>query len=142
MWQKTECGSLPPSYELFCLAFGGGLSCHPAVPSLTPVFRLLASERVFHHERCCRAEELQTSRKGLLPQHTGEVHLPLSARPTCLSAIHTRPWAGGLLWGGETLLVVQLRAMCRGWRLGPKRRTCCTSVSLGWPWKGAWLDPS
>lgn len=24
MWQKTEHGSLPPSYELLCLAFGRG----------------------------------------------------------------------------------------------------------------------
>lgn len=44
--------------------WAGALSCHPAVPSLTPVFRLLASEKVFYHERCRGVEELQTSEEG------------------------------------------------------------------------------
>ena len=42
MWQNTEWGSLPPRYQLFCLAFMG-VYLSPCCPlSNPPVFRLLA----------------------------------------------------------------------------------------------------
>lgn len=129
MWQKTERGSLPVSYDLFCLAFAGGPIPSPAVPSLIlPSSSCLQAGGPSTARSAAEQSNCRLPRDRLPPQHTGGARLPLAARPICLSATHTRPWAGGLLWGGETFLVVQLRVMCEGWTQGPKR-TCCTSVS-------------
>lgn len=129
MWQKTERGSLPVSYDLFCLAFAGGPIPSPAVPSLIlPSSSCSQAGGPSTARSAAEQSNCRLPRDRLPPQHTGGARLPLAARPICLSATHTRPWAGGLLWGEETFLVVQLRVMCEGWTQGPKR-TRCTSVS-------------